>query len=155
MRKVFLGNGDLHGCRGCGACQVGNGCVIQDIMQEVYPLYGWCDTFVVASPLYLWTLSSQAKAFIDKLYAISRNDRYPVKDAALLMTAGDDDEHTFDMPVKYCESVFGGFGGEILGSYLAGGCSGEPGKHSIPEKHLVGAYEFGKAITDSQTALNY
>lgn len=146
VKSIFLGKGELHGCKGCGACQIGEGCVQRDIMQKVYPAFAWCDTLVLASPLYFWTISSQSKAFIDRLYAISRNDRYPVKDTALLMTAGDDEVNTFDIPIQYCDFIFGGFGGKSLGLYCAGGCSGKPGNHSIPAHHLDGAYEFGKAM---------
>ena len=58
VSKVFLG-GNIAGCRGCGACQLGGKCVIDDDMQAAYPLFDGCDTLVLASPLYFWTLSGQ------------------------------------------------------------------------------------------------
>ena len=70
-------------------------------MQDIYPLFAECDTVVMASPLYFWTITSQLKAFIDRLYAISADDKYPQKDTVLLMTAGDDNENTFDQPKQY------------------------------------------------------
>ena len=101
VRKIFLGKGELKGCRGCGACQKGGRCAIRDIMQEAYPLFDACDTLVLASPLYFWTLSGQIKTFFDRLYAFSREDIYPHRDTVLLMTAGDDGEHTFDHALDY------------------------------------------------------
>ena len=147
VKKFFLDNDNLHGCRGCGACQITRkGCVIRDVMQEIYPVYEWCDTVVMASPLYFWTLSAQIKAFMDRLYAISVEDRYPHKDAALLMTAGCDFDGTFKHAEDYFVFITEALGSKVLGSYCAGGCSGEPGKHEISQKHLDGAYEFGKNL---------
>jgi len=35
------------------------------------------------------------------LYAISVDDKYPQKDSVLLMTAGDDNDTTFEQPKRY------------------------------------------------------
>ena len=147
VKKVFLDKGDLHGCRGCGFCQLQEPnvtkCAINDVMQEVYPIYEQCDTVVMASPLYFWTLSSQIKAFMDRLYAVSRKDIYPHKDSILLMTAGDDSPNTFEKPLAYYTFITEALGSKVLGTYTAGGCSGKPGHHTISEEHLQGAYEMG------------
>lgn len=145
-RKVFLGAGDLQGCRGCGACQIGEGCVIQDIMQTAYPLFAQCDTLVLASPLYFWTLSSQIKAFFDRLYAVSRNDIYPPKDTLLLMTAGDNSKNTFELASNYYRFITAALGWRDVGNYLAGGCGGEPGQHRIDAQHLWNAYQLGASL---------
>lgn len=149
VNKVFLG-GNISGCRGCGACQLGKGCVIDDDMQAAYPLFDECDTMVLASPLYFWTLSGQIKVFFDRLYAKSREDIYPHKDTVLLMTAGDDNENTFDHPVEYYRFITSALGWKDIGAYTAGSCKGGPGKHQIAEKHLKAAYEFGMNLPDIQ-----
>lgn len=148
VHKIFLGKGELHGCRGCGACQTGKGCVVQDIMQEAYPLFDQCDTLVLASPLYFWTLSGQIKTFFDRLYAVSREDIYPHKDTALLMTAGDDHENTFEHAHGYYKFITSALGWTDIGSYLAGGGKGGPGKHSLPEEHLEKALLFGRTLPE-------
>lgn len=140
--KIFLG-GNIYGCRGCGACQLGGKCVIDDDMQAAYPLFDSCDTLVMVSPLYFWTLSGQIKLFFDRLYAKSRNDIYPEKDTMLLMTAGDDGEHTFDHAVEYYRFITSALGWHDIGGYIAGGCKGGPGRHEIAERHLQAAYMLG------------
>ena len=150
VNKIFLGKGELNGCRGCGACQTGKGCVVQDLMQEAYPLFNACDTLALASPLYFWTLSGQIKTFFDRLYAVSREDIYPHKDTVLLMTSGDDGEHTFDHPLDYYQFITSALGWTDLGSYLAGGCKGGPGKHTIAEEHLEKAYLLGKTLSEKR-----
>lgn len=140
--RVFLG-GNIVGCRGCGACQLNGRCVINDDMQAAYPLFDSCDTLVLASPLYFWTLSGQIKLFFDRLYAKSKNDIYPEKDTMLLMTAGDDGEHTFDHAVEYYRFITSALGWHYIGGYIVGGCKGGPGAHEIAERHLQAAYMLG------------
>ena len=152
VHKVFLGKGELNGCRGCGACQTDKGCVIRDAMQEVYPILRECDTIVLASPLYFWTLSGQIKTFFDRIYALSREDIYPHKDTALLMTSGDDGEHTFDHALDYYRFITSALGWTDLGHCLAGGCKGGPGQHAIAPERLERAYRFGKGLPDAGEA---
>lgn len=147
ITKVFLGDKEIAGCRGCGACQNGKHiCAIDDVMQEIYPLLEECDTVVLASPLYFWSISARTKAFIDRLYAISTDDKYPHKNSVLLITAGDDQFWTFEQPVSYYRFVTKAIGWTDIGMYLAGGCNGEAGKRHISEKHLEGAYLLGSTM---------
>lgn len=144
VTKVYLGSMTIDGCRGCGACQrnVNKRCVIRDGMQDIYPLFSECDTLVLASPLYFWTITAKLKSFIERLYAISIEDKYPSKDMVLLMTAGDDDEKTFEHPLHYYRLISKVFGGNDKGTYCAGDCTGcEELARKIDNKHLDKAYE--------------
>lgn len=145
VKKVYLGSMRMEGCRGCGACQHHhNQCVVQDDMQKLYSLFAECDTLVMASPLYFWTITSRLKAFIERLYAISVNDKYPQKETVLLMTAGDDNETTFDQPVRYFHLISEVLGANEKGIYCAGDCTGcEKTERHIDAKHLENAYQMG------------
>lgn len=57
-----------------------------------------------------WTISSKLKAFVERFYCIAEKDpnpplgryeKYPVKDAALLMTSADDLFWTYEQAVSY------------------------------------------------------
>lgn len=146
VERVFLGDDRLQGCKGCGACQKGNGCILQDSMQAIYPRFEKADTIVLASPLYFWTISATLKAFIERLYAISKKDIYPKRDCLLLMSAGDDSFWTFEQAVSYYRFMTKAIGWSDIGCYLAGGCIGEADKRSIEHRHLQGAYELGSAL---------
>lgn len=148
VTKVYLGSMRMAGCRGCGACQRnGNRCVIQDDMQKIYPLFAACDTLVMASPIYFWTITARLKSFIERLYAISVEDKYPEKETVLLMTAGDNNEHTFDQALSYFHIISGVLGGKEVGIYLAGGCTGcENLARQIASEHLENAYQLGKML---------
>lgn len=145
VTKVYLGNMRMEGCRGCGVCQrMGNRCAVHDEMQELYPLFATCDTLVMASPLYFWTITARLKSFVERLYAISVNDEYPVKETVLLMTAGDNNANTFNQAVGYFHVLSGVLGGREAGMYLAGGCKGcEKPAREIDPKHLENAYQMG------------
>lgn len=145
VTKVYLGSMRLEGCRGCGACQRnGHRCVVQDGMQQIYSLFSECDTLVMASPLYFWTITSRLKACIERLYALSVEDKYPVKSTVLLMTAGDDGENTFNQALGYFHIISGVLGGQEVGTYLAGGCTGcEKLARNIAPEHLDNVYRMG------------
>ncbi len=146
--QIFLGEKKIEGCRGCGGCQRnGNHCVLKDDMEEIYPLLEKCQMVVMASPLYFWTISGRLKSFVDRFYALSTRDIYPHKETALLMTAGDDGEGTFQEAVRCYHVLTDALKWTDCGMYLAGGCDGgEAPKRMIPEKHLKGAYEFGRSL---------
>lgn len=145
VTKIYLGSIRMAGCRGCGACQRnGNRCVVQDDMQRLYPLFAQCDTLVMASPLYFWTITARLKAFVERLYAISKEDKYPEKETVLLMTAGDDKEDTFDHAQSYFHIISSVLGGHEAGIYCAGGCTGcEKTVRNIDGRHLENAYRMG------------
>ncbi len=145
VTKVYLGSMRIEGCRGCGLCQRhAHKCAIRDDMQDLYPLFAECDTVVMASPLYFWTITSKLKAFIERLYAISTDDKYPSKDTVLLMTAGDDNDTTFEQPIRYFRLISQVLGGNEKEIYCAGGCTGcEELARQIDMKHLDNAYKMG------------
>lgn len=156
VNKVFLGDKDIQGCRGCGACRYQKPCVIKDAMTEIYPLYENCDQVVLASPLYFWTIAARIKAFIERLYATAaedpdppkgRYDRIAEKECALLMTAEDDLFWTFEQAISYYRFNCVNYLGWIdKGMVLAGGVGGSTTKRRIAESdHLEKAFEFGKA----------
>ena len=145
VTKVYLGSMRIEGCRGCGVCQrLAHQCTVRDDMQDIYPLFAECDTVVMASPLYFWTITAQLKSFIDRLYAISVDDKYPQKDSVLLMTAGDDNDTTFEQPKRYFRLLNQALGWNEVGIYCAGGCTGcEKLARQIDKEHLENAYKLG------------
>ena len=145
VTKVYLGSMRIEGCRGCGVCQrLAHQCTVRDDMQDIYPLFAECDTVVMASPLYFWTITAKLKSFIDRLYAISVDDKYPQKDSVLLMTAGDDNDTTFEQPIRYFRLLNQALGWNEVGLYCAGGSTGcEKLARQIDKVHLENAYKMG------------
>ena len=110
VEKISLNKNEVKGCIGCNACRYGKPCVQRDDFNEMVPKIKAADLIVFASPLLFWTLSSKIKAFIERFYCMAEEDpnppfgryeRYPLKDAALLMTSADDFFWTYEQAVSY------------------------------------------------------
>lgn len=94
---------NIHGCIGCDTCLAKEhwcSCVFKDAMNDLYPKYVACDGVVIASPIYDFYLSSQAKAFLDRLYACQFSPRRK-KEGWLLLSAADLDEDVFDQTIAW------------------------------------------------------
>lgn len=64
---------DIHGCRGCDACQRvldAPGCVQQDDVPALFERLMAADVLVYASPVYSWGFTAQLKALIDRHYGL-------------------------------------------------------------------------------------
>lgn len=154
---VSLNQVEVRGCTGCNACRYGKPCVQKDGFNDLVPKIKAADLLVFASPLLFWTLSSKIKAFIERFYCLAEKDenppcgryeKYPVKDAALLMTSADDYFWTYEQAVSYYQfAVIRYIGFHDRGMVLAGGCGDTNGKPCISQTdHLKMAYEFGKNL---------
>jgi len=60
-------------CDGCRTCVQSGECRIKDDMQKIYKKLLEADAIILGSPVYFWTVSSQAKTLMDRTYAL----RYP------------------------------------------------------------------------------
>ncbi len=95
VETVFLQSLNISPCRGCDACQKNDskGCAIRDDMQKIYPKLIRADAWVIASPVYWFTMSAQTKGFMDRCYALPAYATNPFagKRVAIAMTYGDVD----------------------------------------------------------------
>jgi multimeric flavodoxin WrbA len=57
-------------CDACGACFKTGACIIQDDMQELYKLMDQADGIIFGSPVYFGSVSAQAKAIMDRTFAL-------------------------------------------------------------------------------------
>ncbi len=157
VEKVFLRKTEVKGCMGCNVCRYGKPCVQKDGFNDLVPKIKSADCIVFASPLLFWTISAALKAFIERFYCIAEKDenppygryeKYPIKDAALLMTSADNFFWTFEQAVSYYKfAIINYIGFHDKGMVLAGGCGDTNGKPQIDKTgYLTEAYEFGKTI---------
>ena len=157
VEKISLNKTEVKGCIGCNACRYGKPCVQKDGFNELVPKIKSADLLVFASPLLFWTLSSKIKAFIERFYCIAEEDanpplgryeKYPIKDAALLMTSADNFFWTYEQSVSYYKfAIINYIGFNDKGMLLAGGCGDTNGKPQIDKTNqLKEAYNFGKNI---------
>ena len=95
VETVFLHGLKISPCRGCDTCQKNDskGCAIKDNMQDIYPKLVTADAWVIASPVYWFTMSAQTKTFMDRCYALTAYAENPFagKRIAIAMSYGDVD----------------------------------------------------------------
>jgi multimeric flavodoxin WrbA len=95
VETVYLQGLSIAPCRSCYACQKkkGRGCAIQDDMQSLYPRLLAADAWVIASPVYWFTMSAQTKIFMDRCFALLAYGKgaFTGKRIAVAMSYGDAD----------------------------------------------------------------
>lgn len=60
----------ISGCQECGGCDETGLCVVEDDMQAVYQQLIDADVIFLASPIFFYGITSQAKALIDRCQAL-------------------------------------------------------------------------------------
>jgi multimeric flavodoxin WrbA len=70
---ITLAGKQIRPCEHCGACYTTGNCSIEDDMQDIYPHLLSADGIIIGSPVYFWSVTGQAKLFMDRTYAL----RYP------------------------------------------------------------------------------
>jgi multimeric flavodoxin WrbA len=131
VETVFLQDLEISPCRGCDTCKKPNskGCAIKDDMQEIYPRLISADAWVIASPVYWFTMSAQTKIFMDRCYALTAYAENPFagKRIAIAMSYGDADPvrsgcvnalRTFQDAFRYTGSRIAGM---VYGSAMKAG----------------------------------
>jgi multimeric flavodoxin WrbA len=131
VETLFLQDLKISPCRGCDTCQAHDSkrCTIKDDMQEIYPKLIRADAWVIASPVYWFTMSAQTKIFMDRCYALPAYAKNPFegKRIAIAMSYGDADPvksgcanalRTFQDAFKYTGSKIVGM---VYGSAMKAG----------------------------------
>lgn len=147
VTEFFLNGMNINGCLGCCRGQASRECpcVQKDGMAEIYPAAKEADVIVLASPLYFWTISSQLKAAIDRLFALEEGDaellRGNGKAGVLLMAA---QGNAFEDSIQYYDHLMEHLRWENLGHVVAGGNLNIGDIAGKPE--LKQAFDLGKSI---------
>ena len=150
VETVFLQGLKISPCKGCDTCQKPDteGCATKDDMQKIYPKLIRADAWVIASPVYWFTMSAQTKIFMDRCYALTAYAKNPFagKRIAIAMSYGGVDPvksgcvnalRTFQDAFRYTGSKIAGM---VYGSAL------EAGEIANNEALMQEAEELGKRL---------
>lgn len=66
---------EIKPCDGCYACATKGECHIKDDMQTVYQKMAEANGIIFGTPVYLYSMTAQAKAILDRTLALNRPDR--------------------------------------------------------------------------------
>ena len=70
ISTLYVRDLKISGCLECGGCDKTGKCVVDDDMQSVYPLLQRADVIILASPIFFYGITAQAKALIDRTQAM-------------------------------------------------------------------------------------
>lgn len=150
LREYFLNDLHMRGCQGCLCCTETERCVQQDDMQPIYDDIAVCDGIVLASPVYMWSMSSQLQTAVDRLFAFLRPGHQsalkPGIKVLLLFTQGQQDTNMFR---HYFEHVgrnmqFMGFGDYRI---LVAGGTHSPEQVTRQAEVMAAASQMGHWLT--------
>jgi len=95
VETIYLHGQDIAPCHACYGCLKpdNDSCVIDDDMQPIYPKLIEADAWVIASPVYWFTMSAQTKLFMDRCFSLFNNKKEALagKRIAIAMSYGDSD----------------------------------------------------------------
>ncbi len=154
VEEFYLHDMNIRPCDACDAChgEPYQGCIIQDDMQIVYPKLRAADALVIASPVYWFTVSAQAKLFMDRCYALVDADGYVLRGAkvGIVMTYGDSDPFNSGAvnALRTFQDGFRYIGAEIAG--MVYGSADAPGEIRKNTELMAKAYELGKQLASAE-----
>ena len=150
VETIYLQEKSIAPCKACFTCQKkgSKGCAIKDDMQEIYPKLLEADAWVIASPVYWFTMSAQTKIFMDRCFGLPayQSDPFKGKRIAIAMTYGGEDP--FDSgcvnALRTFQDAFGYVEANIVG--MVYGSAMDAGQIKLNEKVMQEALELGKKL---------
>ena len=73
---IHIGNKSVRGCAACGYCSYHDGCVFNDIVNEVNAKLEKADGLVVGSPVYYSSPNGTLISFLDRLFYSAQYDMH-------------------------------------------------------------------------------
>lgn len=85
---ISFSNLNIGPCTGCGSCAKTGECIIDDDMKSVYPKLLAADGIIIGTPVYFWTVTAQAKLFMDRTFSLYHDKRLNGKVCGCIAVAG-------------------------------------------------------------------
>ena len=112
---------NIAGCLGCNHCFDGSGiCIQKDDAQTILDALKKADAYVLASPIYFFSLTAQLRLAIDRTYALLSLD-VPQQKSALLITCGAGSEKAAEGAIATYRGMCTHSGREDAGIVIATG----------------------------------
>ena len=150
VERIYLHDKNISPCQACYACQRpdSSGCAIDDEMQPIYKKLIDADCWIIASPVYWFTMSAQTKLFMDRCFALQayKKDAFAGKQIAIAMSYGDTD--TFNSgcvnALRTFQDAFRYVGANMVG--MVYGSAEKPGEIKSNQSLMDQAKALGKKL---------
>ena len=152
VETVYLNGLNIKPCQGCYACKKKNstGCAVDDDMQSLYPKLVESDAWIIASPVYWFSMSAQTKIFMDRCFALWNEDpeinSLYKKRIAIAMSYGDSDPFNSGCvnALRSFQDAYRYAGAEIVG--MVYGSADEPGEIASNVELMTQAEKIGQKL---------
>ena len=150
VERVYLHGQNISPCNACYACRKedAKGCVIDDNMQPIYKKLVDSYAWVIASPVYWFTMSAQTKLFLDRCFALLgyKKNVFKGKRIAIAMSYADADPFSSGCvnALRAFQDAFTYTGSEIVG--MVYGSADKAGEIKSNKRLMTQAEELGKEL---------
>ena len=157
VEKIVVDKLKITPCKEYLGCFKDGNCVIRDDMDAVYPKLLEADVVIIASPIFFYGVTSQAKALIDRcqaLWARKHILKQSLPDGkrkgAFIAVGATQGKRLFEGVILTVKYFFEAIGVEYADELLVRGVDarGEIRQHPTA---LADAYELGKRLTQTQS----
>ncbi len=150
VRTVRLSELLFGPCLACEACRkaVAKDCIQDDDLKALHPEIKAADGLLIASPVYWFTMSGQAKLFMDRLYVFGAKGYRELKDKriGIILASGDKrarESGALNAMASF-KDAFAYLGAPIAGMVHAGG--GRAGSVTENKALMKKAFELGRSL---------
>ncbi len=98
---IQVGGEDVIGCKACGYCEINEGCVYDDLVNETAAKFEAADGLVVGSPVYYASPNGTILSFMDRLFYSSGFSKHMKVGAAVVSARRGGNTASFDVLNKY------------------------------------------------------
>ncbi|UCD77240.1 MAG: flavodoxin family protein [Desulfobacterales bacterium] len=150
VEKIYLHGESIAPCQACYACRKpdSRGCAIEDDMQPIYQKLIEADAWVVASPVYWFTMSAQTKLFLDRCFALLsyKKSAFAGKRIAIAMSYADADPFVSGCvnALRTFQDAFAYVGANIVG--MVYGSADKPGEIKSNQSLMEEAEALGQKL---------
>jgi len=154
VEKIYLHDQNIAPCQACYACQKpdSQGCAIDDQMQPIYQKLIEAQGWVIASPVYWFTMSAQTKLFLDRCFALLayKQGVFAGKRVAIAMSYGDSDPFNSGCvnALRTFQDAFRYVGAKIVG--MVYGSAEKPGEIKSNQTLMQEAEALGQKLVNSE-----
>ena len=153
VEKIYLHGLNIAPCHACYGCAKpgSKSCVIDDDMQPIYQKLIDADAWVIASPVYWFTVSAQTKVFMDRCFALFniKKEVFAGKKIAIAMSYGDSDAFNSGCvnALRTFQDAFAYVGANIVG--MVYGSAEKPGEIESNQSLMQAAEVLGQKLVTS------
>jgi multimeric flavodoxin WrbA len=155
METIRLADLNVSPCQSCGGCDKTGICVVKDDMGLLYAKMAEVKRIILASPIYFYGVTAQAKAFVDRSqalwsrkYLLKKKGEWrddPERIGYFVSVAATRGEKVFDGAVLTAKYFYDAIGFAYGGALLVKGID-KRGEMARDVDRLAEAEEFGRRI---------